>query len=96
MLKKHYKTWGSAIALSLMVSAANAAVSPAEAAKLGKQLTPIGAEMAGKGDIPAWTGGLTTMPAGFTKGDKLVNPFPDDKQEVCYYWRLTTSNTRPT
>lgn len=81
MLKKHYKTWGSAIALSLMVSAANAAVSPAEAAKLGKQLTPIGAEMAGKGDIPAWTGGLTTMPAGFAKGDKLVNPFPDDKQK---------------
>ncbi|QQD20740.1 DUF1329 domain-containing protein [Oceanospirillaceae bacterium ASx5O] len=79
MLKKHYKTWGSAIALSLMVSAANAAVSPAEAAKLGKQLTPIGAEMAGKGDIPAWTGGLTTMPAGVAKGDKLVNPFPDDK-----------------
>ena len=79
MLKKQYKVWGSAIALSLMVTAANAAVSPAEAAKLGKELTPMGAEMAGKGDIPAWTGGMTTMPAGFKQGDKLVNPFPDDK-----------------
>ncbi len=79
MLKKQYKVWGSAIALSLMVTAANAAVSPAEAAKLGKELTPMGAVMAGKGDIPAWTGGMTTMPAGFKKGDKLVNPFPDDK-----------------
>lgn len=79
MLKKHYKNWGSAIALSLMVTAANAAVSPAEAAKLGKELTPMGAEMAGKGDIPAWTGGMTTAPAGFKKGDKLINPFADDK-----------------
>lgn len=48
MFKQHYKTWGGAIALSLMVSAVNAAVAPEKAAKLGKSLTPIGAEMAGK------------------------------------------------
>ncbi|MCT7358193.1 MAG: outer membrane lipoprotein-sorting protein [Thalassobium sp.] len=79
MLKKHYKTWGGAIALSLMVSAANAAVSPAEAAKIGKELTPMGAEMAGKGEIPAWTGGITTPPAGYVAGGKPVDPYAADK-----------------
>lgn len=79
MLKKHYKTWGSALALSMMMGTAHAGVSAAEAAKLGNELTPIGAEMAGKGVIPAWTGGLTTSPANFVEGGKLVDPFPNDK-----------------
>jgi len=79
MFMKHYKTWGGAIALSLMVGSANAAVSPAEAAKLGSELTPIGAEMGAKGAIPAWTGGLTEAPAGHVKGSKPTNPFADDK-----------------
>jgi len=80
MLKKHYKTWGGAVALSLMVSAANAAVSPADAAKIGSSLTPIGAEMAGNGgDIPAWKGGITKPPAGYTVGQKHVNPYAAEK-----------------
>lgn len=79
MFKKHYKTWGGAIALSLMVSAANAAVSPAEAGKLGTSLTPIGAEMGAKGDIPAWTGGITKAPAGHVAGGKPTDPFASDK-----------------
>lgn len=79
MLKKHYKTWGSALALSMMMGTAHAGVSAAEAAKLGNELTPIGAEMAGKGVIPAWTGGLTTSPANFVEGGKPVDPFPNDK-----------------
>ena len=39
-----------------------AAVSAAEAAKLGAELTPLGAEKAGNADgsIPAWDGGLTS------------------------------------
>lgn len=79
MLNKHSKFWGSALALSLMIGTANAAVSEAEAAKLGKELTPVGAEMAGSGVIPAWTGGLTKPPAGYVAGGKPVDPFPDDK-----------------
>lgn len=53
-----------------------AKVSADEAAKLGKELTPMGAEAAGNaaGTIPAWDGGLPQkeMPRG-------SNPFADDK-----------------
>jgi hypothetical protein len=77
---KQYKRVGSAIALSLMVSAANAGVTPAEADKIGKSLTPVGAEKAGNGgEITAWDGGITTPPAGFNAGDKLVDPYATDK-----------------
>jgi hypothetical protein len=77
---KNYKKVGSAIALSLMVAAANAGVSATEAAKIGKSLTPIGAEKAGNGaEITAWEGGLTTPPAGYNAGDKHVDPYAADK-----------------
>lgn len=68
------------LAASLFAGNASAAVSAEEAAKLGNSLTPIGAEKAGNGDeIPAWDGGLTTIPAGY-KGDGIyVNPFADEK-----------------
>jgi len=41
---------------SLTAGAALAAVSPEEASRLGKDLTPMGAEMAGNADgsIPPW------------------------------------------
>ncbi|MBF7729111.1 DUF1329 domain-containing protein [Pseudomonas sp. N040] len=73
------------LAASLAVAVtglANAAVSPEEAAKLGTSLTPTGAEMAGNADgsIPAWTGGLTTAPAGFTPGESYrPNPYAGEK-----------------
>jgi hypothetical protein len=64
------------------VGAAQAKVAPEEAAKLGKSLTMVGAEMAGNADgsIPAFTGGLTTAPAGFKPGDSYrPNPFAGEK-----------------
>ncbi|BDX06407.1 hypothetical protein MACH26_19280 [Planctobacterium marinum] len=71
----------SAITLALSVNVANAKVSEAEAAKLGTELTPLGGEKAGNADgsIPAWTGGITTPPAGYTPGDFHPDPFSDDK-----------------
>ena len=61
---------------SIAAGSAFAAVSPEQAAELGKTLTPMGAEMAGNADgsIPAWdpTGG--PVPAGFEPGS---NHFPD-------------------
>ncbi len=70
----------TAIALALSASMVGAKVSDAEAAKLGSELTPLGGEKAGNGsDIPAWTGGITTPPAGYKPGDFHPNPFPDDK-----------------
>ena len=59
-----------------------AAVSADEAKKLGTTLTAVGAEKAGnkEGTIPAYTGGLTTPPAGFKKGDGLrPDPFASEK-----------------
>ena len=81
MLKKH-TLMGAAIALALSAGSAFAAVSPAEAAKLGANLTPFGAEKAGNaaGTIPEWNGGITKAPAGYTTpGQHHVDPFADDK-----------------
>jgi hypothetical protein len=71
--------------LAVMSASAMAAVSPEEAAQLGKTLTPVGAEQAGNkdGTIPAWTGGLTTPPAGFKPGDgKRPDPYAGDKPRL--------------
>jgi len=60
-----------------------AAATPDEIARLGKDLTPWGAEMAGNkdGTIPAYTGGQKTLPAGFTpEGPKRwVDPYAGEK-----------------
>lgn len=70
--------------MMLGASAASAAVSQAQADRLGKDLTPMGAEKAGNGGaIPAWTGGLSTPPPGVTvtQGERLQNPFAGDAVE---------------
>ena len=74
---------GGVITLSLLASAVSAKVSDADAAKLGAELTPIGAEKAGNaaGTIPEWTGGYTNAPADYKSGDRLPNPFPDDQPQ---------------
>ncbi len=72
----------TALALSLLsFTTSQAAVSEAEAARLGKDLTPMGAIKAGNADgtIPAWTGGITTPPAIYKPGDHHQDPFPSDK-----------------
>ena len=63
----------SAAALVLSVGGARAAVPEQEAARLGKELTPVGAERAGNkdGSIPEWKGGV---PKG---KHKLTDPRPD-------------------
>src|SRR5512138_395337 len=60
---------------------AYAKLSAAEAARLGADLTPIGAEKAGNkdGTIPAWTGGLCAPPAGWAAAKGYVDPFAGDK-----------------
>ena len=81
MLKKHTLI-GAAIVLALSAGNALAAVSPAEAAKLGASLTPFGAEKAANaaGTIPEWTGGITQVPAEYkTPGQHHPDPFAGDK-----------------
>jgi len=54
-----------------------AAISDADLARLGHDLTPLGAERAGNADgsIPAWDGGITSPPAGYKVGDHHADPF---------------------
>ncbi len=74
--------WVIGIVASAVVTAPGyAAVSAQEAEQLGKNLTEFGAEKAGNADgsIPAYTGGLKSVP-GYTSGaDRYINPFKDEK-----------------
>lgn len=67
---------------SIVASAAFAGVSAEDAARLGKDLTPMGAERAGNADgsIPAWNPEGVTAPANFVAGsDNYTNPYADEK-----------------
>lgn len=67
-------------ALSAVVGVtAHAAASVADAARLGAELTPFGAEKGANkdGSIPAWAGGMSKAPAGWKPGH--VDPYKDDK-----------------
>jgi hypothetical protein len=65
----------------LLAIGASAAISDADLARLGNDLTPLGAERAGNaaGTIPAWEGGITTPPAGYKVGDHHPDPFASDQ-----------------
>jgi len=72
----------STLALALLLTrGALAAVSEAEAAKLGSSLTPIGAEKAGNADgsIPAWDGGLPTNAGAVDARGFLADPYAAEK-----------------
>jgi hypothetical protein len=72
---------GLVLALAAAGPAA-AKVSTEEAARLGKDLTPVGAVKAAnkEGTIPAWDGGLTKAPPCFKgEGTRYCDPFADDK-----------------
>ncbi len=71
----------AALVLAFAAAPSWAAVSDAEAAHLGKDLTPMGAEKAGNkdGTIPAWDGGITQLPANWKLSDPRVDPYADDK-----------------
>jgi hypothetical protein len=74
-----------AATLAVLSASAMAAATPDEVAQLGKTLTPLGAEKAGNkdGTIPEWTGGLTTIPAGFKPGSGVrPDPFGSDKPRL--------------
>ncbi|PKQ05731.1 MAG: DUF1329 domain-containing protein [Alphaproteobacteria bacterium HGW-Alphaproteobacteria-11] len=70
----------SRLVLTLTFSAMLAGAATADPARLGADLTPMGAERAGNaaGTIPEWTGGISTPPAGYVAGQKHVDPFAGD------------------
>jgi hypothetical protein len=70
--------------LAMLASGAQAKVSEEEAARLGADLTPMGAEKAGNADgsIPAWTGSMQGAPAHVNyggDGSPLPDPYADEK-----------------
>lgn len=73
---------------ALAVSAVFATATPAlaglsteDVAKLGTELTPVGANPNANADgsIPAWDGGLTTPPEGWSAEQGYIDPFPADE-----------------
>ena len=71
---------GAAVAAAGLT--AQAKTTPEQAARLGgDELTPVGAERVGnaEGTIPPWEGGIQEFPAGYTEGERLVDPFADDE-----------------
>ena len=64
------------------VGVACAQITPEEIKELGGKLTEFGAEKAGNADgsIPAYTGGIKTIPADFKPGSgRYPDPFKDEK-----------------
>lgn len=80
------------LAMSLLLVAGQclAGAKPDQVHRLSEDLTPMGSERAGNaaGTIPAWTGGITTPPAGYSPGDHHPDPFSDDKP----LFRIDSSN----
>ena len=72
--------FGTAFALGGIACAAS---SEQDAARLGKDLTPVGAERAGnkEGTIPAWTGGDMKAPAGWKAGTPRPDPYGSEKRQ---------------
>ena len=64
-------------ATAFVAGNANAKLTTAEVDRLGKDLTPVGAERAGnaQGSIPAWSGGITKAPPGWNREEGYANPF---------------------
>jgi len=64
------------LSLGLLAGQVMAAVSADQVARLGADLTPMGAEKAGNADgsIPAWTGGLATNAGALDAAGFLAAP----------------------
>ncbi len=77
-------TMSAVSVLALLAAGAQAKVSEQEAARLGADLTPLGAEKAGNADgtIPAWTGAMKGAPDHLNyggDGTPLPNPYAGEK-----------------
>lgn len=72
--------FAAALVLIAAAVAAQAEATQEEIARLGRDLTPLGAEQAGNADgtIPPWEGGITSPPPGYEPGMHHPDPYPDD------------------
>ncbi len=79
---KYLNSLLSASLAVVIAGSAHAAAPAQDVARLGKDLTMVGADKAASTDgaIPAYQGGLNTPPAGFKQGDTLrPDPFASEK-----------------
>ncbi|MND88735.1 hypothetical protein D3C80_807670 [compost metagenome] len=76
-----YKAGAMFAVLFGLATSVHAAVTPEQAARLQKDLTPLGGERAANkdGSIPAWDGGYTKIPAGYKSGQPRPDPFANEK-----------------
>ncbi len=81
MLRLERVSLGGVLLLAWATSAISASTTPEQIARLGADLTPLGAEKSGnqEGTIPAWDGGITMSPAGYEPGDHHPDPYADDE-----------------
>ncbi|MFI0545373.1 MAG: DUF1329 domain-containing protein [Brachymonas sp.] len=78
-MNKHFKYTAAALSM-LLATAAFAKASPAEVARLGKDLTCAGAEKAGnKEGVAEFTGKWLGAPPGFSTTEPLKNPYANEK-----------------
>ncbi len=80
-LIKRSRTGILCILCVLTVGISRAEITADQVARLGKDLTPLGGEKAGNADgtIPAWDGGITSPPAGYSKGGHFSDPYAGDQ-----------------
>lgn len=80
----------SILLLSVLALPVQAKVDATQAERLGRELTPLGGEIAGnaEGTIPAWTGGLATPPANYQPGMHHPDPYAGDALQ----YRVDSSN----
>ena len=73
--------WLACAASSLLFCAAAGAATDAQIARLGQDLSPVGAEKAGNqdGTIPPWTGGEMKAPAAWDPAKARPDPYLSDK-----------------
>lgn len=80
MLRRTLVSISLAVLFVFIASSVGAKMTAEEIARLGKDLTPMGGEMAGNqdGTIPPWEGGITSPPEGYKPGMHHPDPFADD------------------
>ncbi|MBC2717176.1 MAG: DUF1329 domain-containing protein [Desulfobacteraceae bacterium] len=80
MLRRTLVSISLAILFVFIAASAGAKMTAEEIARLGKDLTPLGGEMAGNkdGTIPPFEGGIASPPEGYEPGMHHPDPFADD------------------
>jgi hypothetical protein len=78
LMVRFLATWLSSVLITAATLAGTSTAARSESEN--PEFTPVGAERAGNaaGTIPAWDGGITAAVPGYTRGQRLVDPYADD------------------